>query len=151
MNAAVSNNVANRENIDPQTSRNTKNSQGVIQSDLAETDDTESSIQTVIYIPKPAALSESTPATKGLGRKSVSKRKSSKRKCHVATELYPEISLYPEIPNVRADVPTTSNEEFEKISEAIFEEMNARVQGISKHVRTKNSQAKRRSSPKSAN
>jgi hypothetical protein len=132
LNAAVYSDVANRENVDPLALSAGKPAENPFLSNDAKSDndESESSFETVIrYNSKPDGLwSQSTPATTSArGRKSTSRRKSTKRKSSTTTGLYPEISVYPDILEVRGDVPTTSTEEFGKIAEGILEEMNARV------------------------
>ena len=124
--AAAHNDVSDRENIDPFSSMGGKYTND------SKTDDekSESSFETVIHCnSKPDGFwSESTPAaTTGRTRKSLARRKSTKRKT-APTGLYPQLSLYPDISG-GANVPTTTSEEFGKIAEGILEEMNTRVAG----------------------
>ena len=93
-------------------------------------DDLESSFETVIhYNSKPSEnWSQSTPAAAtGRGRKSSTRRKSTKPKTAAATGMYPELSLYPDISVGRGNLPTTSTESFSKIADGILEEMNSRL------------------------
>lgn len=94
-------------------------------------DESESSFETVIhYNSKPDGFwSESTPAATTRGRKSLARRKSTKRKSTAATGMYPQPSLYPDISEGGGNIPTASTEEFGKIAEGILEEMNTRVAG----------------------
>lgn len=129
--AAASNDVADRENIDPLAGDKSLNAKRVI----LESDDSESSFETVIhYNSNPNAFwSQSTPATSGRAKKNPGKRKSTKRKSSnatAATGLYPQLSVYPDMSEGSGNVPVTSTEEFEKIAEGILEEMNTRVEGI---------------------
>lgn len=127
--AAASNDISDRENIDPFSSIGGK----YINDSKTDDDKSESSFETVIHCNSKSNgfWSESTPAaTTGRGRKSLARRKSTKRKSTAATGLYPQLSLYPDISEGGGNVPTTTSEEFGKIAEGILEEMNTRVAGI---------------------
>ena len=137
--AAASNDVADRENIDPIASLNSKNIEKSfsVKDTGVEDDKSESSFETVVYYnSKPDAFwSESTPAVSGRSRRSVAGRKSAKRKSTAAAGLYPRLSVYPDISESGGNLPTTSTEEFGKIAEGILDEMNTRVAGTSANDR----------------
>jgi hypothetical protein len=140
--AVASNDVADRENIDPLASLSGKdfNDQGE-KYPLAE-DFPESSFDTVTYYDsKPEGFwSESTPAaSNGQGRKSLTRRKSTKNQSTATSGLYPQLSVYPDISGDISNAPTTSTEEFGKIADNILEEMNARIAGNSTFPRAEKS------------
>jgi len=127
----VYNDVADRENVDPFTSSPSKSRISQLRAEEAgaeDTDESESSFETVIRYNSKSEWSQSTPALamKG-GRKSMAKKKSMKRKSSARTGLYPQLSVYPDI---SGDAPTTSTGDFGKIAQGVVEELNTRIAGM---------------------
>lgn len=134
LNAAAYNDADDRENIDPFASISGKRVDDP-QNVKGDDDSAEASFETVInYNSKQSGFwSESTPAAvNNHARKSMTRRKSAKRKSHQG--MYPQLGLYPDVEEVRGSTPTSSTEEFVKIASDILEEMNSRVAGIIRSV-----------------
>jgi hypothetical protein len=133
--AAAQGNIEDRENMDPFATLTEKSGKNIedpfrMKSISPDEDEGESSFETVIhYNSKPNEnWSHSTPAAAaGRGRKSSTRRKSTKPKSATTTGMYPELSLYPDISLGKGDLPTTSTASFSKIADGILEEMNTRL------------------------
>jgi hypothetical protein len=133
--AAAQSNIEDRENRDPFATLSEKSGKDIddpfrMKSISPDEDELESSFETVIhYNSKPSEnWSQSTPAAAtGRGRKSSTRRKSTKPKTATTTGMYPELSLYPDISIGKGDLPTTSTESFSRIADGILEEMNSRL------------------------
>jgi hypothetical protein len=140
LNAAVYNDIADRENIDPLAHQKESGEQDnpfnakKINSEDKE-DDQETSFETVIrYNVKSTPATR--PSTVARGRKSSARRKTARKGSDVMYAapqggLYPDLgNMYPNLDNIeKGEVPTASTEEFGKIADGILEEMNARVAG----------------------
>jgi len=153
LNAAAYNDVADRENIDPLTFSSSPKKSRISQLRAEETagedtDESESSFETVIRYNSKSEWTQSTPAmaTKA-GRKSTGKRRSMKSKSSATTHLYPQLSVYPDI---HAETPTATTEGFSKIAEGIVQEMNTRIAGtLTKLTCIDKSETSRKTSHKS--
>lgn len=79
--------------------------------------------------------------SKGRSKMSLPRGQRAKRRSTATTELYPELSIYPDISEHGTDLPDPTAEGFGKIAEGILEEMNSRVAGTQLIAKANYSQA----------